>query len=86
MPIDAEDLDRYLEAPLKQQIDAAESALEKLDEIDFEKVDDACRKLVGRLQYANIKYRITYNDGLEILAKLGMFLSLVNKNQDVQNG
>lgn len=80
------DYDNFLLSSKSQQTRSYGAALENLDDEDFDKVDDACKVLVGRLQYANITSRITYNDGLEILAKLGMFLSLVNKNQDVQNG
>ncbi len=78
--IDAEDLDRFLEAPLAEQIDAVESTLAKLEDKEFEIIDAACKKIVPRLRYANIKQRIEYNDGLELLAKLGIFLSLMEQN------
>jgi len=73
-------LDRLLEAPLAKQSAAFESALEKLDDEDFEIIDALCRKIVKRLQYNNIKARIEYADGLELLAKLGVFLSLADSS------
>lgn len=79
--IDAEDLDRFLQAPLNQQVAAAESIMEKLEEEEFEVIDALCRKIVKRLQYNNIRAKIEYNDGLEILVKLGIFLSLVDNNK-----
>ena len=83
------DLDNFLLSPRSQQTRSYGAALENLDEEDFERIDDACTKLVTRLQYANLasRTRITYNDGLEILAKLGMFLSLVDpNNKDDRHG
>lgn len=80
--IDAEDLESLLEAPLADQAQCFESALEKLSDEDLAIIDELCRKIVTRLQYNNIKRRIEYADGLEILAKLGVFLSLSSKDGD----
>lgn len=80
--IDAEDLDRFLQAPLNQQIAAAESIMEKMEEEEFELIDALCRKIVKRMQYNNIRARIEYSDALELLVKLGIFLSLIDKNGD----
>jgi hypothetical protein len=86
MTIDAEDLDRFLQAPLNQQVAAAESMLEKMEEEEFEIIDALCRRIVKRLQYNNIRARIEYSDGLELLVKLGIFLSLVDKNGSMTKG
>ena len=68
------DLDCLIESSVAEQKAAFESAVEKLEDKDFEVIEKACQRLVVRLQYANIKQRIEYSDALEILAKLGMFL------------
>lgn len=60
---------------LQEQTDCFEKAMEKLEDEDFEIVDDGCIQLVQRLRYNNITARIDYNDGLEVLAKLGLFLN-----------
>ena len=78
--IDAEDLDRFLQAPLNEQVAAAESMLEKMDIDEFVIIDALCRKIVKRLQYNNIRAKIEYKDGLELLVKLGIFLSLIDQN------
>lgn len=78
--IDAEDLDRFLQAPLNQQVAAAESIMEKMEEEEFELIDALCRKIVKRMQYNNIRARIEYSDALELLVKLGIFLSLIDQN------
>ena len=80
MTIDAEDLDRFLESHLNQQVAAAESILEKLDVEQFEMIDALCRKVVKRMQYNNTRAKIEYKDGLELLVKLGIFLSLADQN------
>jgi len=80
MAIDAEDLDRFLESHLNQQVAAAESILEKLDVEQFEMIDALCRKVVKRMQYNNTRAKIEYKDGLELLVKLGIFLSLADQN------
>lgn len=75
------DLDNFLLSTKSEQVRSYEAALDKLVGKEFEKIDDACLDIIGRLQYANVTSRISYNDGLEILAKLGMFLSLVDANK-----
>lgn len=75
------DLDCFSISTLSEQTQSYEDALDKLDEKDMQMIDAACTKLLGRLQYANIKSQLTYKDGLEVLAKLGMFLSLVDANK-----
>jgi hypothetical protein len=80
MAIDAEDLDRFLESHLNQQVAAAESILEKLEVEEFEMIDALCRKVVKRMQYNNTRAKIEYKDGLELLVKLGIFLSLADQN------
>ena len=80
MAIDAEDLDRFLESHLNQQVAAAESILEKLEVEEFEMIDALCRKVVKRMQYNNTRAKIEYKDGLELLVKLGIFLSLIDQN------
>ncbi len=60
---------------LNEQTEAFENAIQKLDDADFEKVDESCIRIVKRLRYNSIQSKIDYNDGLELLAKLGMFLA-----------
>ena len=78
---DIEDLESLMKAPLADQAQCFESTLEKLDEDDLAMIDELCKKIVIRLRYANIKRRIDYADGLELLAKLGIFLSLNSKDE-----
>jgi hypothetical protein len=75
-----DDLDNFLSLPLNKQNVIIESTLGKLDDDEFAIIDILCRKIVKKLQYNNIRSRVEYSDGMEILAKLGMFLSLNTKD------
>jgi len=81
------DLDNFLLSTKSEQVRSYGAALEKMGEKDFEKIDAACTRLISHIQYANITTRVNYNDGLEILAKLGMFLVLLDVNgKDLRHG
>jgi hypothetical protein len=81
----SKNLDCFSGSSLDEQKACFESTIEKLEDEDFMIIDAACQKIVTRLRYANIKQRIEYADGLELLAKLGVFLSLNSMDGD-QNG
>ena len=68
---------------ISDQYAAFETELDRLNDSDFERIDKNCMRIVRALRYANPRANIDYKDGLEVLVKLGLFISLSdNKNGD----
>jgi hypothetical protein len=76
------DLELFEISSLKEQAAAYVSTLEKAEDGDYLLIDKVCTLIVKRMRYSNPKAKIEYEDGLEVLAKLGLFVSLNGKDDN----
>ena len=78
------DLECFKISLISDQYGAFETELDRLNDSDFERIDKNCMRIVRALRYANPRANIDYKDGLEVLVKLGLFISL--NTEDGEDG